>query len=239
MKDDTTRESGPVAGREFSLQGFTEVDVSSAIEFEISQSSEYSVKASGDEKLLERLKVDLSGEELRIGLGWLGLRHCPDGDIKVLITMPELKKLAASGAARGTARGFKSDKDFELELSGASQAEIGMEAGKASVALSGAGGASGELKAQGTGLTLSGASRCQLSGTGGDTHLKSSGASRADLSQFQMKNADVLISGAGRARINVNGTLNADLSGASSLEYAGNAVVGNKSVTGASRMRKV
>jgi hypothetical protein len=239
MTTNATEGPEPAAGKEFALEGFTEVSISSALEYEITQSPQYSIRATGDDRLIERLKMDLSGQTLKIGLGWLGSIHCPDGHIKVMVTMPELRKLTASGAVKGTARGFKSDKDFALDLSGAGQAEIGIEAAKAMVSISGAGRVNGELKAQNAGFALSGAGRCQLTGTGGDTRLELSGAGRIDLSQFQMKNADVRLSGAGRVRINLDGTLNAQLSGASLLEYTGNVVLGQKSVTGASRMRKI
>ena len=240
MQDDIGKEAGPGTGKEYPVEGFSEVKVSNAIEFEITQSEGYSVKATGPEKLLERLKVGVSGQTLTLGfehspMAWVG-RHRPGGEVKAVITMPELKKLVVSGASRGTAKGFKSSDDLDLELSGASQAEIDMEAGKTTVTGSGASRVTGELNAQDTRLTLSGASRCQLIGTGGDTHLDSSGASQADLSQFQIKNADVHISGAGRAKINMSGTLNVDLSGASSLESTGNIVLGKKSITGASSM---
>jgi hypothetical protein len=239
MKENTEKEAGIAAGKEFSVQGFSGVDVSSAIGFEITQSGSYSVKATGDQKLVERLKVEVSGKTLKVGLGWLGFTHCPDGEIKVLITMPELRKLTASGAATGSATGFKSDHDLDLELSGASHAEIDIEAGKTLIAISGAGRIGGNLKAQDTGLKLSGAGRCLLKGTGADVRVDSSGASRADLSGFQARNVDAHISGAGRAMVNVDGTLSADLSGASLLEYAGNVTVDKKSVTGASRIRRV
>ena len=240
MENDTTREPGPRADKEYSVHGFSEVRVSSAIEFEITQSEQYSVKATGYEKLLEHLKVEVSGQTLTLGLernplAWIG-RLRPRGEVKAVVTTPELKRLVVSGASKGTARGFKSSQDLDLELSGASQAEIDIEAGKATVTASGAGRVTGELKAQDTSLTLSGASRCQLLGAGGDTHLDSSGASQADLSQFQIRNADVHISGAGRAKINMDGTLNVHLSGASSLESKGNIVLGKKDITGASSM---
>ena len=175
MENDTTREPGPIADKEYSVQGFCEVEISSAIEFEITQSKDYSVKATGHEKLLERLKVDVSGQTLTLGLernpmAWIG-GHCPSGKVKAIVTMPELKRLVVSGASKGTARGFKSSHDFDLELSGASQAEIDMQTGKTTVTASGAGRVTGELKAQDTNLTLSGACRCQLIGAGGDTHF--------------------------------------------------------------------
>jgi len=241
MDEETTRESETKGSKDYSVQGFTGVKVSTAIEFEIMHSSDYSVKAVGDDRLIKRLKVDVSDETLRLGLDsgvslFGGLRS--NGGLKVIVTMPQLTRLAASGACRGTAKGFRSSDDLDVRLSGASRAEIDMEAGKTAIALSGASRLSGVLKAQETELDLSGASRCELSGAGGDTRLDFSGASKADLSGFEMKGLNVDLSGASRAKIKMDGKLNADLSGASSLEYAGNVVLGNTSTSGASKIRQ-
>ncbi len=241
MEDEIKGQPGPSTGKEYRVEGFSEVEVSSAVGFEITQSPDYSVRATGDEKLIECLQVEVSGQTLRISLasGLSFLRgHGSGGNVKAVVTMPELKKLSVSGASSGTAKGFKSEHEFSLRLSGAGGAEIDVQAGKTAMTISGAGRVSGELKAKGTELKLSGASRCEVTGAGGDMRLDSSGASQANLSEFQIQNADVDLSGASRASINMNGTLNVDLSGASSLEYAGNAVVGKKTVTGVSKMNQ-
>lgn len=241
MDEETTRESETKGVEEYSAEGFTGVEVSTAIEFEIMHSADFSVKAVGDEKLIKRLKVDVSQQTLKVGLdtGFSllgGFRS--SGNVKVTITMPQLRRLAASGACTGIAKGFRSSDDFDLQISGASEAEIDVEAGKTAAAVSGAGRLTGTLKAQETGLKLSGASRCDLSGTGGTTRLDFSGASQADLSGFEMKDSDIDLSGASKAKIAMDGKLDADLSGASSLEYAGNVVLGKTSTSGASKIRQ-
>jgi len=241
MDEETTRESEPKGSKEYSVQGFTGVEVSTAVEFEIMQSADYSVKAVGDNGLIKRLKVDVRDRILKVGLDsgfslFGGLRS--NGGLKVTITMPQLTRLAASGACRGTAKGFKSSDELDVRLSGASQAEIDIEAGKTAIQVSGAGRLSGVLKAQDTAFKLSGASRCELSGSGSDTRLDFSGASQADMSGFEIKNLDGYLSGASRAKIKMDGKLNAGLSGASSLEYAGNVVLGSTSTSGASKMRQ-
>jgi len=241
MEEETTRESEPQGSKDYSVQGFTGVEVSTAIEFEITHAADYSVKAVGDDRLIKRLKVDVSDQTLRLGLDTgfsLFSVSRSKSSLKVIVTMPQLRRLAASGACKGTARGFRSSDDFDLELSGASRAQIDIEAGKTSIQVSGAGRLSGVLKAQETELELSGASRCELSGSGGDTRLDFSGASRADLSGFEMKDPDIDLSGASRAKIKIDGKLNADLSGASSLEYVGDVVLGKTSTSGASKIRQ-
>jgi hypothetical protein len=230
----------PANSKEYSVGEFSEVDASHAVEFEIVPGPEHKVKAVGDGRMIDRLHVEVSGETLRIGLKHgIGIfsRGGFSGNAKVMVTMPKLRKVNVSGACGGSVKGFKSADDFDLGLSGASRAEIDLEAGKTSITISGAGRLSGALNAQRTDITLSGASRCQLTGTGGNTNLTVSGAGHADLSGFSMRDADIELSGASQARIKMEGKLNAELSGASHLEYKGNVTLGRTSTTGASKLR--
>jgi len=239
MSEETNRESDQKGHREYPVEGFSRVDLSTAVEFEITQGSGYSVKAEGPERLVKRLKVDVYDDKLKVRLG-TGSIPFPGfhsrGSVRVVITMPALAELEVSGACKGTAKGFRSSDDFELELSGASQAEIDIETGRAFLSVSGAGRLTGELKSTSTELELSGASRCELSGSGGDIELDFSGASRGDLHRFQAKNAEVDLSGASSAKITMDGTLDADLAGASSLDYSGNVTLGKTETSGASSL---
>ncbi len=60
-----------------------------------------------------------------------------------------------------------------------------------------------------------------VDGAANDLIIRGSGASRANLSNFRVQNADVDLSGASRATINVDGRLDAALSGVSTLSYIG------------------
>ena len=141
------RGSGPIVEKEYSFQEFDQVEVSSAIEFETTQSVDYSIKVTGYENLIERLEVGLSGQTLIIGLKPGSYFN---NNVKAVITVPALSKLVVSGASRGTAKGFRSADDFDLEVSGASRAEVDIEAGKTTVDVSGASRVAGELNAQNT-----------------------------------------------------------------------------------------
>ena len=110
--------------------------------------------------------------------------------------MPDLRALNFSGATKGTITGFSSSHDFNLDLSGASGLDGNIQAGDAMV-------------------MLSGASRVELEGSAKDINVNASGASRVNLSRFPVNNAQVLLSGASSGTINLNGRLDADLSGAS------------------------
>jgi len=58
------------------------------------------------------------------------------------------------------------------------------------------------------------------------------------LGKFPTQNADVEISGASNGTINLNGKLNADVSGASNLYWSGTPIMGDIQTSGASNLRR-
>ncbi len=88
-------------------------------------------------------------------------------------------------------------------------------------------------------LDLSGASSVVIDGTADDMILRGSGASDANLSNFRVHNAEVDLSGASEATINVDGSLDADLSGVSTLLYIGEPTLGDIDISSLATMRKI
>jgi len=228
--------SGQVVADEIPFEGFTQVNVSNAIEVEITRADDYSITISGYENLVQRMDVRVSGQELTISLiPGMYFRN----NIRAVVTMPNLSGLTASGASRATATGFSSNTGFELDVSGASRVSIDLEAGNTVADISGASRLTGTLQAQTLRLKVSGASNCQLTGAAGDTDLDVSGASEVNLLELPVQNVDAIISGASRVTINMDGILNVDLSGASRLHYTGDVELGIVNVSGASTMGKL
>jgi hypothetical protein len=123
-----------------------------------------------------------------------------------------------SGATRTTVGGFNSGDRMDAVISGASQL-------------------AGELETGDVRIEVSGASRVTLSGAGRKMVLEASGASQAALANFAVAEASVKVSGASKATVNVSGRLDADVSGASTLRYAGNPTMGSVNSSGASTIR--
>jgi hypothetical protein len=67
--------------------------------------------------------------------------------------------------------------------------------------------------------------------------MKASGASEVDLGDFMTENVDINLSGASDGIVNLTGTLNADLSGASELRYYGNPTMGDIDTSGVSKIK--
>jgi hypothetical protein len=224
--------SGRIITKDYNFTNFTEVDISSFFKYEINRSDSFGIKASTYENIIDHLDITQSGKTLLV-------RFKPgvfNTDTNITITMPELSKLVVSGASRGSAKGFQSSNQYDLEVSGASQLEMDVEAGNTKVNVSGASKVTGNLRAGETRIVVSGASGCDISGSAGLTTVEVSGASHFDSLNFHMQNANINVSGASHAAIYTSGTLNLDVTGASTLDYSGNPILSKVNVSGASKL---
>ena len=209
--------SGNLETETYAFADFNEVEISSAFKFEIEQSSSYSINVTADDNIMEYVRVSQDGQTLKIGLRtvmWLG-----PVTLKVSVTMPELSGLDVSGASRGTVSDFSSTQDLDITVSGASRV-------------------TGDLVAGNVEFDISGASTIQLEGSASDMNANVSGASSLNLDDFTVNNADVDFSGASSGTINLNGRLDADVSGASRLWYIGEPTMGTIDTSGASTISK-
>lgn len=227
------KSAGPVITMSYDISGFTGVETGYAFEVDIAQSDTYGISITANEEVFNYLYVRKTGDTLRIDTTGLyrSFRNLP---VIITINMPELHELQLSGAAEGTASGFKSAHACELALSGASELDIDMETEDFNADLSGASELNGRLIAAATEMALSGSSDTMLEGSGGDIRLDASGASSARLKDFAAGNAYIDLSGSSDASINFTGKLNATLSGASFLEYRGKGTPGSIETSGGS-----
>ena len=248
-----TEDNGKVSSSTFDYKDFSAIEVQNDFDLEITYGESYSINISGSERIMGRIDVTKSGDTLKIsqhGWQWFGFWNSSP---KAVITLPDLRRLDVSGASSGTVRGFKSDKDFALKLSGASDLDIVMETGDFNTDISGASGlvmnlksasfdgeASGASNIKGsletgrTDLRLTGASDAKITGSGDDMHLNASGASGAKLTGFSVTSAVVNLSGASDGDVSVSDKLDLDISGASTLNYYGSPVIGKTEISGAS-----
>jgi hypothetical protein len=231
--------SGNLLTQEFEFSDFTRVEVGSAFQVEIAQADSYRVSVTADDNLFEYIQVSKEGETLKIGLKLLPLRPLFN-TLRAEISMPQIDDLGLSGATRGTVSGFNSTENLDIEVSGASSLDlVEMSAGDIKLELSGASRVSGNITASGDArFELSGASSVELQGSANDMLIEASGASQLGLDIFPVANADVELSGASRATVNLDGRLDADLSGASRLSYMGEPTMGDIHTSGGSTLSK-
>jgi hypothetical protein len=224
---------------QFDFTDFTRIKVDGAVSIFVTQADAYSVKASGDNH--GHLKMEKIGDTLRISrrFDWfLAPFHArPHVDV----TMPELAELIITGASQGEARGFKTDREMILRLTGASHLRIeSISVGSLKVEVVGASNLTGDINAGGDAyFRIIGASRAELSGTGKNAVVELTGASQARFSRLALNDLDARITGASSAFLKVNGKLDVELNGASRLEYSGSPTLGKVRVAGASTLKQV
>ena len=249
------KEAGPTTNREYAYTNFTVVEVGYAFELEVIPADSYSITISAGENVFDHIEVAKKGNKLEIGMDTTFFHFLRSPKVK--ITMPRLTGLHLSGASEGNVTGFSSSDDFDLTLSGASELFVDIETGDFKCEMSGASelamdtetgdfkckmsGASdvtGSLKATSCDIELSGASEIKLIGSGGNIIIDASGASQLHLLGFSAIDADVSLSGASDASLDINGILDINLSGSSKLEYTGNPTLGDFSLTGGSELER-
>ncbi len=146
--------------------------------------------------------------------------------------------VSLSGASSVRLEGFV--RNLAVAASGASHLELtALSANDAELSLSGASSISGNLEADNIVFDLSGASWAQLTGSAGDTIVNGSGASRFHLADLMISDADVTLTGASTAEMNLDGRLDISLSGASSLDYTGVLTLGEIDLSGGSSVNNV
>lgn len=217
--------AGTFAGEKtktYDITNFNGVSVGSGMHLVVTQSDNYSITITGDERDFKDLVVEKKGNSLHIYYdrsGWSWFGHHRRGNVEVKITMPELTSVDLSGGAEGDISMNVGDKTFSAETSGGAELKGRLTCGNLSV-------------------ETSGGSRVELSGSGRNLSADGSGGSRIKLKDFAVKNVSADLSGGCTAWINMNGTLNSDQSGGSRIYYYGNISLGNTSFSGGSGVSK-
>ncbi len=208
------RGSGKEATRELKLSDFTTVDVGDAFQVEVTRGKSFRVTITADDNVLPHVQATKDGPTLKVGLDRAG-RSFQDVTLKAAVTMPALEGVRASGASRVTIAGFNSARDCKLRASGA-------------------GSLTGDLEAQAVDLAATGAGRISLTGSAREARISGEGAGCLALADFTIRSARVVLTGASRATVQVQGTLDYDLSGASDLKIGGELPNSKGHVSGAS-----
>lgn len=203
--------------KRFDFKDFSELEISSTFEVEITQSEEYFIELTFEEELDSYILVELSENELKIGLkNWRGnLKSSP----KAIIHLPSLESIEISGAT--TVNILKLNvEELEIELSGASDIN-------------------GEVNVRKLEADISGASSLNLGGIVNKGEIYLSGVSEFNNDKGRI--TDELIfdaSGASSALCVVDGDIYLNMSGASSFTYSGKGDIIKQESSGGSTIKK-
>ena len=205
--------SGHVVASSVPASFFSRLEVGSAFRVTLTVGGDEQVTVRVDDNLTDHLDVGISDGTLRIRLKpGTSVRNAT---LEADVTAPGVSSIEVSGAAK---------LHLSDELAGQ----------RIKMTLSGAGEIDGPVRFDEAGADLSGASHLELSGTAGKLDIRGSGASRLEAEQLQVGQLTIDLSGASQATVSVSGTISAQVSGASSVRYAGTPQFIRKDVSGGS-----
>jgi len=233
-----TRGSGNVISQDFMASGFSSVQVGGGFTVNVTQGISYQVRVFTDDNIMGLVVVNSTNGTLHVGLKPGSIVRLTT--LRVEITMPSMTSIDLSGGTQGRMSGFvaMTQNRLAIMLSGGSSLEVvGASVASFTASLSGGSSLRGSITASGgvdSNFMLSGGCSVSLSGTAGDMIIDASGGSSLDLLAMEAHDVRVTLSGACSAKVNMDGTLNADLSGLSSLAYTGTPTIGSLVLSGGS-----
>ncbi len=130
--------NGKTETRDYAFSGFDSISASSGIDVVLTQGAEFSVKSEAPEGKLDRITIEQSGSELKIGIehevtfGW-------SGRYQVSVSAPSYTAISASGGADVDAAALKTER-IALSASGGADIDItGAQIGTLEASVSGGG----------------------------------------------------------------------------------------------------
>ena len=206
-KQARTESGGPTVQRDYQVGAFERIEVAGHYEVDVRTGSAPSVHATGPEKDIERLVVEVKGDRLLIHprkergfhMNWSS-----NEPTRIAVTVPKL-----SGAAIAGSGGIKVDRvaseSFKGEIGGSGDLVVGaIEAGAVELSIAG----SGNINAAGKARTA----EYNIAGSG-------------DISAARLvsETADVSIAGSGNVAANATATASVNMVGSGDVEMSGGA----------------
>jgi len=213
------RGNGQITSEDRNVTGFTSVDVSNAIDVYIKQDSVAGVKVETDVNLQQHVSVKEEGGVLYIEEED-GYNLRPTHGIKVYVSGASFRKFSASGSCDiYTQNQVTNTESIAISLSGASDADMDLNAPRVKASLTGAG-------------------TIKLKGQTKDLELDGTGSSDLKCMDMQTENADVDITGSGSAEVFASVKLDVSVTGSGSVKYKGSPAVSQK-VSGSGSVKKI
>ena len=213
------RARGEVTSREFNFSGYTSLKVSDAFNVYVQFSdTEESIVIEANENLQDRIRIDMEGNTLDIRIKD---RTSMKGDatLNMYIATKSITEFNITGASKLTLESALVAADADIRLSGASEFE-------------------GELNVGRLELDAKGASDIDIFGKVDRLDSSLSGASKLTNYDLAVEILDIHLKGASDAFLSVSKTIDIEASGASKLNYKGEAVIRGIKLSGASEIIK-
>lgn len=174
LKIGKERGSGRLATESREVSDFSQIDVSSIFQVEVTAQEAFSVEVEADDNLLQFIKTEVRDGRLEISLEKSVKTSNP---MRIRISAPNIERVEASGASKVNLANLRNS-ELTVDTSGASKINVAGETGKLVIDVSGASHIdAGNLSAATANIDASGASRVNVN-VASELTADASGASR-------------------------------------------------------------
>lgn len=203
-------DGGPMVQRSYNVGNFDRVEVAGPFEVTIHTGSAPSVSARGNEKLIDKLEVEVKGDTLHIrphprnsvfgfGIGSVS------GKGQIAITVPSLTAASLAGSGGISIDKVKGDR-FEGQIAGSGDLKVdSVDVDSLTLGIAGSGGAHA------------------LSGRASTAKYKIAGAGGVDASNIATDDLTVSIAGSGDVKAHATGTADVSIMGSGDVAVTGGA----------------
>lgn len=205
--DDTPGITGTGSGgaRSYAVADFSGVELAGSDNVDVRVGAGFSVRAEGDPKQLERLRIRKIGEKLQIDRRKEAGFHWSKGDaVKIHVTMPRIASAGVSGSGDMTVDRIEGQK-FDASVAGS---------GKLALAA---------LAVDAAEMNIAGSGTLQAAGQAKRLEVNIAGSGDIDAPQLAAASADVSIAGSGNVRAAVNGPAEISMMGSGDVDLGPNA----------------
>jgi hypothetical protein len=211
-------DAGQQVSRTLSVKDFDQIKVEGAIQLVMVQDSSYKIQIDADSNIINYVKADVSGSELKLKLE--DAKYCGTDSIVIRVGIGELKALKLDGTVKAVGEGRIYADDLALSFSGTTDVKMELSAGKVVT-------------------RVDGVAKIALNGQAGVHDLKIRGTAKIDAFDFTVGVYDIDTEGTGKANINVLNELKVKTSGSSEIYYKGNPKKVEEKKSGATKLEKV
>jgi hypothetical protein len=196
---------------------FSAIDIGGAFQVVLTQGNQEKLVLEADADEMQEIITEKVGSKLKIynKSGWRGNFH----NITIYLTFVNLDDISFSGAVEVKSQSPLTFEDLDLDVSGAAEITMDLNAGS--------------IRAE-----FSGASEVEFTGKCERGTFELSGATELYAAGFQFTNLEIELSGASDAEVFATGDLDIDASGASSVKHKGGAKL-RVNTSGSSSIREM
>lgn len=197
-------DAGPMVSRDFQVGNFTELEAAGPFDVTVQTGGKPSVHVEGNQSLIDKLKVDVDGDLLKIRperhKSWFSWGGSTRGKARIMVTVPALRAATLAGAG-----GIRVDKiqgdSFEGNIAGSGDLAIqSIQVGHLKIGIAGSGSMNGTGKAQTADYDIAGSGSVNASAVDSED-LKVSIAGSGDVKAHATRSAKVDIMGAGDVEV--------------------------------------